>query len=371
MSDAPLKGWNHIPEVPLRVSPFFTLPLRPLEMARWIWNSWFLISEKLIVVSIAFLCYHYFHPPLEEAREFAFGWIAQIYVRNFLLMLFVAGSLHLYFYAWSKQGKKLKYDARPLIKNGRQFSFKDQVRDNMFWTLGSGVAFWTMYEALLYWAMANGYAPMLTWAANPVWFVLLFLFIPVWESFYFYWIHRFLHVPFLYRHVHAVHHRNINIGPWSGLSMHPVEHLIYLGSVMVHFIVAAHPVHILFHLQYYTLTAVTTHTGFEGLLVKDKDRLKLGTFHHQMHHRYFECNYGSLEIPWDKFFGSFHDGTTEADAKLNFTGKKRNFPLSARQFFVCYLPAAGNIFAKSTPRGWNALRWPDIGCGSRCAQGSA
>ena len=322
MSDKPLKGWNHMPEAPIRVSPFFMLPLRPLEMARWVWNSWFLISEKLIIVGIAFLCYHYFQPPLEEARELAFGWIAQIYVRNFLLMLFVAGSLHLYFYTWSKQGKELQYDARPLMKNGRQFSFKGQVRDNMFWTLGSGVAFWTMYEAVLYWAMANGYAPVLTWAANPVWFVLLFLFIPVWESFYFYWIHRFLHVPFLYRHVHAVHHRNINIGPWSGLSMHPIEHLIYLGSVMVHFIVAAHPVHILFHLQYYTLSAVTTHTGFEGLLVKDKDRLKLGTFHHQMHHRYFECNYGSLEIPWDKFFGSFHDGTTEADARIRERRKR-------------------------------------------------
>ena len=322
MSDKLLKGWNHMPEVPIRVSPFFTLPLRPLEMARWVWNSWFLISEKLIIVGIAFLCYHYLHPSLEEARELAFGWIAQIYIRNFLLMVLVAGSLHLYFYTWSKQGKELRYDARPLMKNGRQFSFKGQVRDNMFWTLGSGVAFWTMYEALLYWAMANGYAPILTWTANPVWFVLLFLFIPVWESFYFYWIHRFLHAPFLYRHVHSVHHRNINIGPWSGLSMHPVEHLIYLGSVMVHFIVAAHPVHILFHLQYYTLTAATTHTGFEGLLVKDKDRLKLGTFHHQMHHRYFECNYGSLEIPWDKFFGSFHDGTTEADARIRERRKR-------------------------------------------------
>ena len=38
--------------------------------------------------------------------------------------------------------------------------------------------------------------------------------------------------------------------------------------------------------------------------------------HHQMHHRYFECNYGSLEIPWDKFFGSFHDGTVEADKRM-------------------------------------------------------
>jgi lathosterol oxidase len=30
---------------------------------------------------------------------------------------------------------------------------------------------------------------------------------------------------------------------------------------------------------------------------------------HQLHHRYFDCNYGSNETPWDKIFGSFHDGT--------------------------------------------------------------
>jgi sterol desaturase/sphingolipid hydroxylase (fatty acid hydroxylase superfamily) len=202
------------------------------------------------------------------------------------------------------------------MKNGRQFTLGGQIRDNMFWTIASGVTVWTAYEVLMFWAIANGLAPMLTWAANPIWFIALFLLIPVWESFYFYWIHRFLHIPFFYKHVHALHHRNINVGPWSGMAMHPVEHLIFLGSVLIHFVVAAHPVHILFHLQYYALTAATTHTGFEGMVVKDKNRLKLGTFHHQMHHRYFECNYGSLELPWDKWFGSFHDGTAASDAKI-------------------------------------------------------
>jgi lathosterol oxidase len=58
------------------------------------------------------------------------------------------------------------------------------------------------------------------------------------------------------------------------------------------------------------------------MVVKDKNRVKLGTFHHQMHHRYFECNYGSLELPWDKWFGSFHDGTVESDAKNRERRKK-------------------------------------------------
>lgn len=322
MSDEPLKGWNHTPDLPLLVSPFFRWPLDLVAMLRWVWESWFLISERLIIVGIACVSWFWFQPPLEETKTLAFGWIGQMYLRNLILMFCVAGALHLWFYTFSKQGQTLKYDPRPLMVKGRQFTLGGQVRDNMFWTLGSGVFFWTAYEVLMFWAMANGYAPVLTFAAHPIWFVALFLLIPVWESFYFYWIHRLIHLPFLYKHIHSLHHRNINVGPWSGLSMHPVEHAIYLGSVLIHFVVAAHPIHILYHLQYYTLTAVTTHTGFQGLLMKNKNRLNLGTFHHQMHHRYFECNYGGLEMPWDKWFGSFHDGSAQANAQMQERRKR-------------------------------------------------
>ena len=166
------------------------------------------------------------------------------------------------------------------------------------------------------WAIANGWISFLNFQANPIWFIVIFFLIPVWESFYFYWIHRWLHWPPLYRVAHALHHRNTNIGPWSGLSMHPIEHVIYFGSVLIHWLIASHPLHIIFHMQFYALSAVTTHTGFEHLFVKNKKRLGLGMFHHQMHHRYFECNYGNLDVPWDKFFGSFHDGTPEAHEKM-------------------------------------------------------
>lgn len=238
-----------------------------------------------------------------------------IYSKHFFLSA-VAGGLHLYFYTFTQQGQKLKYDPRPLSKSGRQFTLGGQVRDNMFWSLGSGVFFWTSYEALMFWAMANGWAPVLLWVDNPVWFILLFLLTPIWISFHFYWIHRLLHWPPLYKLAHALHHRNINVGPWSGLSMHPLEHLLFFSSILIHFLVPAHPLHILFHMQHQSLTAATSHTGFENLLVKDSKTLALGTFHHQLHHRYFEVNYGNLQMPWDKWFGSFHDGTAEAHERM-------------------------------------------------------
>lgn len=317
------RQWHYRPPVPIQVSPFFSWPPNPGRMARWVAARWLTIAENSILLVISYVSWRWFQPPLEEARTFAFGWIAEIYIRNFLLLLAVAGGLHLYFYRWKRQRMELKFDARELMQKGRAFTFNNQVLDNMFWSLASGVAFWTGYEALMFWAMANGHAPVLAWADNPIWFAALFFLTPIWISFHFYWIHRLIHWPPLYKAVHSLHHRNTNVGPWSGLSMHPVEHLLFFSSILVHWLLAAHPMHILFHMQHQALTAATSHAGFEGLLVKDKNRLALGTFHHQMHHRYFDCNYGNLEMPWDKWFGSFHDGTGASHEA--FKQRRQNF----------------------------------------------
>ena len=322
MSESELKGWNHLPELPLKTSPFFAWPPQPVQMIKWVWNSWFLISEKLIVLGLSVAVYLWLTPPLETLQTLELSWVGQVYLRNMALTLVVAGALHLWFYSYSAQGAALKYDPRPLMVKGKQFTLGGQVRDNMFWTLGPGVLIWTGLEVGMLYALANGYVSYISWEANPIWFLAIFFAIPIWESFYFYVIHRALHIPVLYKYVHSVHHRNINVGPWSGMSMHPIEQFVFLGSVLIHVVIGAHPAHIIFHLQYYFLTAITTHTGYQGLLVRDKNQLSLGTFHHQMHHRYFECNYGSLEIPWDKWFGSFHDGTAAANEKMQERRKR-------------------------------------------------
>ncbi len=314
--------WNHAPPVPIAVSPFFSWPPDPKRMVTWVANRWFALAENAILTVLAITVWAFFQPSLETAATLAPGWIVMIWLRNMALMLIVAGGLHLYFHRGKRQGDALKFDPRELAKKGRMFTFGGQTADNMFWSLGSGVGFWTAFEVLMFWAMANGYAPVMTWRENPVGFIAVLFLTPVWISFHFYWIHRALHWPPLYRLAHALHHRNINVGPWSGLSMHPVEHVMFFSSVLIHFLVPSSPIHILFHMQHQALTAATSHTGFEGLVVKDKNRLALGTFHHQLHHRYFECNYGNLEVPWDKWFGSFHDGTQEAHGRMKQRRKR-------------------------------------------------
>jgi len=315
---APRAGreWNHKPADPVQLAPLFVWPPRPVAYVQWVFRSWLFLTERIIVLGLAIATWFFLQPALERCITFQADWIAQMYVRNLGLMIAVAGGLHLYFYTFRKQGDKRRFDTRDMAGKARSFTFNSQVLDNMFWTLASGVTVWTAFEVLLMWGYANGYVPYLAWNDNPVWFVALFLLQPIWGSFHFYWIHRLLHWPPLYRAAHALHHRNINIGPWSGMSMHPVEHILYLSSGLIHWVVISHPIHVLFHMQVKALEAASSHTGYEAVLVKDQSRLRLGDFFHQMHHRYFECNYGTLEMPWDRWFGSFHDGSPEANAHI-------------------------------------------------------
>lgn len=306
--------WNHRYDGPITVNPLFQWPIHLGDVLRWYWDSWFWITSNLAITGLAVLCYFWTAPGPDVAQTWGL-WPFLILLRNYVLVILLAGGLHHYFHGLGRQGRDLKYDPRPFPRQGRMFTAGSQLKDNMIWTLASAVPIWTGYETLLWWAMAQGYAPTMVWSDSPIWFVAVFFLIPIWESFYFYWVHRLLHTNWLYP-VHALHHRNTDVGPWSGLSMHPVEHLLYFGTALIHFVVPTHPVHMITHLMFYALYAITTHTGFEGVLLRGKKRMHLGNFHHQIHHRYFEVNYGTLEVPWDKLFGSFHDGTDAGKAAM-------------------------------------------------------
>ena len=306
------RDWNWHPELPVVISPLFDWPPRPLDTVRWFARNWLPVTEYMIYLIIALAVWTFLQPGLEETRELGAGWIAAIWLRNIVMMTAFTAGLHLWLYGWKRQGLSFKYDRRGLAESNRTFAFNSQLWDNVLWSLASGVTIWTIYEVVLWWAYANGVVPMIGFEDSPVWFVLLFLLLPVWQSFHFYWVHRFLHWPPLYRLAHAVHHRNVSVGPWSGFSMHPIEHVIYLSAPLVFLVVPSHPLHMLFLWYWLTLATATSHSGYENVILGDRAHLKIGSFFHQLHHRYFECNYGNVEMPWDRWFGSHHDGTPEA-----------------------------------------------------------
>jgi len=306
-------SWHFRPDVPLRVSPFYDLPLKLGSILKYILRGWHPSGDRFYFLLIAIGIWAFFSPSVEQAAEFRLAWIFEIWVRNIVLVTVVAGGMHLYLFTFRRQQDEFRYDLRAYPAKGKGFLFGNQLWDNTFWTLVPGVAVWTAYEAIIWWAFANGIGTLITLDEHPVLFVGLILITPHWVTLYFYLQHRLLHTPLLYRWVHYRHHRNINLGPWSGLSQHPAEHMVDQADCFIFLLIPAHPVHAIFNLMFHALGASTSHTGYHQLGKSNSTRLAFGDFFHHLHHRYFDCNYGSLDVFWDRLFGTFHDGTEAGD----------------------------------------------------------
>lgn len=121
-----------------------------------------------------------------------------------------------------------------LVNPGVELRFGNQVRDDMSRSIVSGCTIWTAYEAGLWRAYANDWLP---YSNNWLLFVAWMLFMPVRRLFHFHWVHRLIHWEPLYKACHYIHHKNVNIGPWSGMSMQPPEHIFYFGCMLIHVIV--------------------------------------------------------------------------------------------------------------------------------------
>jgi sterol desaturase/sphingolipid hydroxylase (fatty acid hydroxylase superfamily) len=306
-----------IPEPLPAPSPLFKWPWNLAGIARYLFApEGFLWPVNLLLAAVAVISWLYFTPGFDRTVRWEVGWVAEIYARNAVLLILVAGGLHLRLYVTRGQGTKYKYTNKWLATHDSKFLFSNQTWDNIFWNMVSACTFWTGYEAVTLWAFANKLIPYVDFRTHPVYFVLIMLFVLFWRQFHFYWVHRLIHWKPLYNISHFLHHKNVNVGPWSGLAMHPLEHLLYFSVSMIHWIVPSHPIHVIFDLQHAGLTPALGHAGFEKFVTKEERGLKNNNYFHYLHHRFFTVNFGTEVVPLDKWFGSWHDGSQEAHAKM-------------------------------------------------------
>lgn len=292
------------PSYPVKYAPIFVWPPRPRALLKWLlaypgflwpWNS--------VYLAITLLTWFFLQPSLARGATFGADWIGLMYLRNLGLLWLVSGGWHLVLYTLRLQGAERKYDPRWQGVIDSKFLFRNQVFDNIFWSCVSGCTIWTAYEVMFMWSCANHLIPFVDWKVHPIYCALWLCAIPFWREFHFYWIHRAIHWPPLYKTVHYLHHKNVNPGPWSGLAMHPLEHVLYFSVVLIHWVVPSHPIHFLFNAQHTALTPAAGHHGFEGPILNGK--VPTGSYFHYLHHRFFNCNYGEATLPLDRVFGTF------------------------------------------------------------------
>lgn len=309
------------PAANIKLPPIYAWPLRPLTITKWFLGfPGYLWPLNALVLLISVATWTWLTPDLAQMQTLQPWWIGLILVRNLVLTAAYFGGLHLYLYKFKKQGDEQRFSSRPFAQNNRRFLFNDQVRDNMFRTLGYAVPIVTVYEVVTYWLFANGLLGFLPFSDSStgfwIWFVLLLLIMPVIHSTHFYFTHRMLHSRVLYNSVHRIHHYNIEVGPFSGLAMHPVELAIYFSTVCVQWLLALHPLNALYQLQFAVFNAAMSHTGYDKILITDDVGVESNSYFHYLHHKYFECNYGGTIAPMDQLFGTFHNGSMEAQERM-------------------------------------------------------
>ena len=322
------KRGDYSPSAPLDSAPIFVWPPRPLAFLRWL-PSYFLPWNLLFFV-LGAVMWFFLTPSFETLQTLDWRWIVYIWLRNSALVFVLYGAMELRLYVKRAQGSRFKFNgAFPADKKSDVFMFGNQNIDNMIRCFGTGVPVWSAYECFMLYAWAHGWGPWTTFAEHPMILIAVALLIPLFHEFHFFCIHRLIHIPFLYKWVHSVHHNSINPSPWSSLSMHPVEHLLYWSDILIHFVVPSHPLLMLYHLQVTGTGAVVGHIGFDKIETSETSAFDSHAYAHYLHHKYFEVNYGDGTVPLDKLFGTWHDGTKAGEAAMDARYQKKKERLNA------------------------------------------
>jgi lathosterol oxidase len=186
-----------------------------------------------------------------------------------------------------------------------------QIRREIRWSLASAAIYGVPAGVVAWGWRAHGwtriYDDVHAW---PLWYlpvsVLLYL---VAHDTWFYWTHRWMHRPRVFRLAHAVHHASRPPTAWAAMAFHPIEAVT--GAVAIPLLVFVIPIHVAalgLVLTIMTVMGVTNHMGWE-MFPKFVWGGRLGGWlitasHHQRHHERYGCNYGLYFRFWDRLCGT-------------------------------------------------------------------
>lgn len=135
---------------------------------------------------------------------------------------------------------------------------------------------------------------------------------------YFYWTHRAMHHPKLFKIMHLVHHKSTNPSPWAAYAFHPLEAIVEAGVIPLAILfIPLHIYTIMAFLLFMIVYNVYGHLGWELFPAHSNRHPVLRWFNtsvsHNQHHQFFTGNYGLYFRFWDEWMH-----TTRADYDRQF-----------------------------------------------------
>ena len=186
-----------------------------------------------------------------------------------------------------------------------------QIRSEILWSLASAFIY-AAPAAILAWGWQRfGWTRVYTNVSDyPLWWLPLsvLVYLAAHDS-WFYWTHRLMHRPRIYKRMHAVHHASRDPTAWAAMSFHPLESLT--GAIVIPLLVLSVPIHygaLLVVLTVMTVMGVTNHMGWElfprWLVRGPAGEWLITASHHQRHHEKYLCNFGLYFRFWDRVCGT-------------------------------------------------------------------
>jgi sterol desaturase/sphingolipid hydroxylase (fatty acid hydroxylase superfamily) len=128
---------------------------------------------------------------------------------------------------------------------------------------------------------------------------------------YFYWTHRLMHHPRLFRLFHRVHHLSTNPSPWASYAFSPLEAFVQAGIFpLAALVMPLHPLAFLIFMLVQITYNVLGHTGYEyhprWFMNTPLKRLFNTPTNHIMHHETMRGNYGIYFNVWDRLMRTNH-----------------------------------------------------------------
>jgi ferredoxin-NADP reductase/sterol desaturase/sphingolipid hydroxylase (fatty acid hydroxylase superfamily) len=142
-----------------------------------------------------------------------------------------------------------------------------------------------------------------------LWLGLSFCIVLFIDDMFFYWSHRAMHHPKLYKFFHKVHHESTDPSPLTAFAFHPSEAVIeQLMHVVLPFLLPLNFSLIIAWQLFSMLNNVLGHLGYEiypkGWVKFPLLQFKTASTHHNMHHQLFNGNYALYFTWWDKWMGT-------------------------------------------------------------------
>jgi len=147
------------------------------------------------------------------------------------------------------------------------------------------------------------------WSDYPIWWNLISLPIVILlHDAYFYWTHRAMHHPKVFKHFHRLHHKSLTPTPWTAYSFSIGEIFVNgLFSPLIALTIPLHPTIWLSFLFVMIFRNSMLHTGREfhprSWVDGPLDNMTTTT-HHDLHHQRFQGNYGFYFTWWDRLMGT-------------------------------------------------------------------